>query len=277
MADGSSITVNNGGNLYAYGFITGSGSVTAKNGSTIYECLQFEDCRGGSQMTDMKNEVFPISQYYVQNIEVPVTYESGANEYAFTTVFMSKDAFPAKAKFIGSSGMFNMSSGSVTKQYNGAADRLEIVMNGSGTLAGIALDVGTTNIDSKKYDLALNSNITVTIGNGSTATISQDIAVLPGSKIIIEETAAVNLTSGKNLYVYDADEWGNFCYSKENVPFRAVGYAPGRTYTRTEADLVDAEIILKGSADLSAGNLYTTAGGANISGGEGATLKIKPY
>ncbi len=83
MNDGSTITVNSGGTLYAYGFITGSGSVTANSGATVYEMFQFMDFRGGTQSTDMQNGVFPLSQYYMQNIEVPMTIYSGATEYAY--------------------------------------------------------------------------------------------------------------------------------------------------------------------------------------------------
>ena len=36
MAENSSITVKNGGNLYAWGFISGSGSILAESGATVY-------------------------------------------------------------------------------------------------------------------------------------------------------------------------------------------------------------------------------------------------
>lgn len=71
MADNSSITVKNGGNLYAWGFISGSGSVLAESGATVYEFYQIADFRGGSASSNMGNKVFPFSQYFVQNIEVP--------------------------------------------------------------------------------------------------------------------------------------------------------------------------------------------------------------
>lgn len=45
MADNSSITVKNGGNLYAWGFISGSGSVLAESGATVYEFYQIADFR----------------------------------------------------------------------------------------------------------------------------------------------------------------------------------------------------------------------------------------
>ena len=80
MADNSSITVKNGGNLYAWGFISGSGSVLAESGATVYEFYQIADFRGGTASSNMGNKVFPFSQYFVQNIEVPLTLNAGANE-----------------------------------------------------------------------------------------------------------------------------------------------------------------------------------------------------
>ena len=91
MSAGSSINVNSGGNLYAWGFISGNGSgngsVTAESGATVYEFYQIADFRGGSASSNMGNNVFPFSQYFVQNIEVPLTIKSGATEKVFSGVY----------------------------------------------------------------------------------------------------------------------------------------------------------------------------------------------
>ncbi len=272
MAEGSNITVKNGGKLYAYGYITGSGSVTAKSGATVYEYFQIMDFRGGSQSTDdnMKtNGVFPLSQYYVQNIEVPLTLEYGSTEYAYTSIYMSSAEFSSSVAFISSkNAMFNLTSGAVTKRYDGSTDRLRIEANGNMTVSGITMEVGTSDLDSSDYELPVNSNITVTI-DGGTITMNQDMALLPGSEILIGEDAKCVLGSGYNVYVYDADQWGAYIYNDvgggpKNVKVTPVKYAPGRTYTRTEADLVDAKIQVEGIMDASNGHLYTTTGGANI-------------
>ena len=71
MEADSSITVSKGANLYAWGYIIGSGSVTVKSGGTVYEDFQVKDWRGGTAVSDMvdnKQKVFPMSQYYIQNI-----------------------------------------------------------------------------------------------------------------------------------------------------------------------------------------------------------------
>jgi hypothetical protein len=87
MADNSSITVKNGGKLYAWGFISGSGSVLAESGATVYEFYQIADFRGGSASSNMRHKVFPFSQYFVQNIEVPLTLNAGANEQVYSGVY----------------------------------------------------------------------------------------------------------------------------------------------------------------------------------------------
>ena len=275
MEGDSTITINNGGTLYAYGFVTGSGSVTAMDGAKVYENFQIMDFRGGSQSTDMENGVFPLSQYYIQNIEVPLTIHSGATEYAYTTVYMSNTDFGSAVAFIAKSGaMFNLNSGYVVKRYDGATDRLIVEAYGDMTFSSINMTVGTSSINSKNYDLPINSNLTVHVHEG-TITMNQDLALLPGAKIIIDEGAQGVLGSGINVYVYDADEWGTYA-GPGNKKWIALTYAPGRTYDRAAEDLVDAEIIINGSIDASKGYVYTTAGGANVYSTGTGEAKIQP-
>ena len=265
MEGDSNITVNNGGVLYAYGFITGSGSVIANSGAQVHENFQFMDFRGGSQTTDMDNGVFPLSQYYVQNIEVPLTLNYGATEYAYTTITMSGGAFGSAVDFIGpSDAMFNLTSGSVTKYYDGSRDRLVVDVNGSMSISPITMKIGLSNsLNSEKYELPVNSNISINVNNGSELYIAQDVAFLPGTEVIVKDGAVCILNEGVSIYIYDSDEWGGYA-APQNVKIIPITYAPGKKYVRTEADLVDAMVQIDGYIDASLGNVYTTAGGANI-------------
>ena len=269
MNSGSSITLNDTSKLYAWGFITGQGNITANSGTTVYEFFQFEDFRGGSQTLDetMKtNRVFPLSQYYVQNIEASLTVKAGASVICRTNVYMSYMSIAFNVDFIGGdSAMFALSSGFVTKRYDPATDRL--ILDGTGTFAcsSTSLEISGSSIDSADYILPLNSNISLYIRDGSAATISQDILLQPGTEIVVEEGAEVTLAEGTEIYAFDADQWQGYCYSNsKNVKLVALPYAPGRTYTRTESDLKDAKILVNGEIDASAGGIYTTAGGANV-------------
>ncbi|MBE6727638.1 MAG: hypothetical protein E7562_03210 [Ruminococcaceae bacterium] len=268
MEEGSSITVNNGGVLYAYGYITGSGSVSANSGAKVYEYFQIPDFRGGTQSTDMQNGVFPLSQYYVQNIEVPLKINSGAQEYSYTSLYMSRQDVSSSVAFIGpSNSMFNLTSGYVIKRYDVSTDRLIIELNGNMTVSPVSLKLGTNTLDSNEYELPINSNITVTAKSGSNIVMNQDLAMLPGSEIIIEDGANCTVGNGINIYIYDLDQWGNYAgaTNQQLIPVVNIAPVPGRVkYTRTAADLTDAKIQIDGYIDASAGYVYTTSSGANV-------------
>jgi len=268
MNSGSTITVNSGANLYVWGYISGAGTVTVKSGGTVHESFQVMDWRGGTASSGMLNnsqKVFPMSQYYVQNVEALMTLEAGAKEYCS----MVADIISVRqvtVNFIGSSGcMFNLTSGYVTKQYNGATDMLEVDFHGDITASEISLNlILSYGIDTSKYVLPLNSSFDMRAYSGSNVTFNQTISLHPGSKLQIDEGATVTLGSGKQVFVYDETEWKKEYYVFSNANFRPVRYAHSRVKTRTVADIVDAQVIINGTVDASAGNVYTTLGGANV-------------
>lgn len=269
MESGSNITVNSGGKLYAWGFITGSGTVTAKSGATVYEALQIEDFRGGSVTSEMNssgNRVFPFTQYYFQNVEVPITLEAGAAEIGYTAVFFGTMNYSigTTIDFIGDSdSLFTLKSGTVVKQYDGATDRLIMDVNGTMELNRVSMRIATTTVDSADFFMPINSNITVRINSGE-FTVNQDMALLPSAEIIVAEGAALTISEGYSVHVYDVSEWGNYaCLNgSSGTTYVAVQYAPGRTKTR--AALGDATVQIDGTLNATAGEIYTTTSGANI-------------
>ena len=272
MASGSTITVQSGGNLYAWGFITGSGSVTAKSGAAVHENMQIADFRGGTATTAIVNNAdtwkfFPFSQYFVQNIEVPLTLEKGATEYATTTIYMSSNAFSSEVKFIGDGALFTISNGSVTKAYDGSKDRLNLTVNGTVGISSMELSVSTMTINSGAYVLPITNNITINVNNGSVVNLTQDMALLPGAQVNVAHGASLNVPSGYNMYIYDGDQWGVYVFS--DYQWIPVPYAPSKTYTRTQADVTaDVKVDLNGALTVT-GGAYTTAGGANVYSSEG--------
>ena len=264
MNKGSSISVKSGGNLYAYGFISGEGSVLAESGSKVYENFQVKDWRGGSATSSIYSYAFPFSQYYVQNIEVPLTLEPGATEICNTAVNASSTAQSAQVTFIGTDGMFQISSGTLTKEYKASLDRLFVLLDGSGALNSVSLSgIPVVNsIDSTNFELPINSNITVKCLDGSNVTIGQKLKLLPSAEIDIEEGSTATIADGTSVYLYDKDDWGNFT---GNGKLYVVGYsaANGTTAKRNANSLVDARIDVNGTLNVN-GSLFTTNGGANI-------------
>ena len=262
MADNSSITVKNGGNLYAWGFISGSGSVLAESGATVYEFYQIADFRGGSASSNVGHEVFPFSQYFVQNIEVPLTLNAGANEQVYSGVYAMKSTHTTAINFIGDTGMFKVESGSFTKDYDEKTDRLVFTVNGEAALNTLSLKLAGTSVNSANYVLPITNNITINIQSGN-VTINQDAALLAGVEVNIAEDAGLTVANGKSIYFYDSDEWNSDNFVCGPCKFKSVAYAPGKAYNRSNNDLVDAKMDVNGSV-TAIGTIYTTKGGADI-------------
>ena len=273
MADNSSITVKNGGNLYAWGFISGSGSVLAESGATVYEFYQIADFRGGSASSNMGNSVFPFSQYFVQNIEVPLTLNAGANEKVYSGVYAMSTTYTTSINFIGNNGMFKVESGSFTKDYDEKTDRLVFTVNGKAALNTLSLKLASMSVNSASYELPITNNITINIQSGN-VTINQDAALLAGVEVNIAEGAGLTVANGKNVYIYDSDEWNSDNFVWGPCKFKSVAYAPGKAYNRTNADLKDTKIDVNGSV-TAIGAIYTTKGGADICSSNGTGKYIQ--
>lgn len=276
MADNSSITVKNGGSLYAWGFVSGSGSILAESGATVYEFYQIADFRGGSASSTIANggkKVFPFSQYFVQNIEVPLTLNAGANEQVYSGVYAMSSTYTTAISFIGDTGMFKVESGSFTKDYDEKTDRLVFTINGEAALNTLALTLAGISVNSASYVLPITNNITINIQSGNVI-INQDAALLAGVEVNIAEGAGLTVANGKNIYFYDSDEWSSDNFVWGPCKFKSVAYAPGKAYNRSNNDLVDAKMDVNGSV-TAIGAIYTTAGGADIcsSGGTGKYIQ----
>ena len=267
MADNSSITVKNGGKLYAWGFISGSGSVLAESGATVYEFYQIADFRGGSASSNMRHKVFPFSQYFVQNIEVPLTLNAGANEQVYSGVYAMKSTYTTAINFIGDTGMFKVESGSFTKDYDEKTDRLVFTVNGEAALNTLSLTLAGMDVNSASYVLPITNNITINIQSGN-VTINQTAALLAGVEVNIAEGAGLTVANEKNIYFYDSDEWNSDNFVWGPCKFKSVAYAPGKAYNRSDNDLVDAKMDVNGSV-TAIGAIYTTNGGADICSSNG--------
>ena len=273
---GSKITLNSGANLYAWGYITGDGEVIANSGSKVYEYFQITDWRGGSALSKMegnKQKVFPFSQYYVQNIEAPLTLKSGADEYTYLslTAKIIGDKTTTKATtvhFVGHSGaMFNMSAGSeFTKRYIPSQDRISFKTKGNVALQSISLTVstgvgiGNQTVNSADYVLPINNNVSLEIISG-TATISQDLSLQPGVNVTIDEGAEMKVSNGYKLYIYDKAEWSTkYVWTSVNGGIKQIAYTvsshPTRSLTNTMIDV--------NGALTAEGNIYTTKSSAEI-------------
>lgn len=304
LNSGSKITLNNGAILYAYGFVTGAGEIDARRGSKVYEQFQMYDWKGGSLATPMitsGKKVFPITQYFIQNVEASTTYHPGAELIGRTSIPIDEFIVNCNnVKIIGSlnsGAMFLMDEADmsentwVRKSYDAATDRQVYDVNSSAHLGsmiitfdltflqsnlvarGILWAMGITgnslDFDSRDYVLPVTNNLKIHLLSGDLG-ITQSSVLLPGSEIEIDKTATVHINSNQSLYLYDKAEWGEYIFKNPGMAYASrIKHRPGQTPTETQRSITDlnkigsASINVHGTFDVQ-GNIYTTASGANI-------------
>ena len=262
---GSKIIINSNAKLYAWGYISGEGEVIANSGSAVYEYFQIADWRGGSVTSSLlgnKEKVFPFSQYFVQNIEASLILKGGADEYTYLTLTAAKQTKSTSIHFVGKSdAMFNMTDGSeLTKYYSPSTDRTHFITKGNVSLKSISLTVSVNTVDSSKYVLPINNNVSLEIKSG-TVSICQDVALQPGVNITIDNGAEVKINKGYKLYVYDKAEWSeSYVFKSSNGGIRYVYYT---TTTHAKRTLTNTVLNVNGALTAE-GEIYTTKSGAEI-------------
>lgn len=177
LKPGSHMTINNGGYLRAWGFVTGdgtkdgagnylSGEIDARRGGTVHEMFQMGDWKGGDISFTIAMEIpgmnpcwrdmahlFPIYTYFIQNVESPVKYHPGASLICATSVNVAGDinAYANDIKVVGKEGeaaMFLMDEMAdaentwVRKYYDAKKDQQVYEVNSGAQLGSMVINLG---------------------------------------------------------------------------------------------------------------------------------------
>lgn len=312
LNQGSKIVLQDGSILRAWGFITGSGEIDARRGSLVRELFQLGDWKdfyfSGQGLirnmgSNLGEEIFPITQYYIQNVEAPVKYHPGSNlvsstcVYAFFPANMLGNGAPPMAMNVvmtannipivgvtGDDAMFLMDTNAdaentwVRKWYDASKDQQVYEINSGAHIGklviplvyGFGMEQALLDMNSGAYNLPITNNFKLHLLSGEMA-FTQATALLPGSEVEVDKEAIVHVynqgSSGVRegqLYVYDADEWGEYAMGAKS---REVTYSPsfdGAPGIRDLVNLEDASINVHGTFDTQGGYVYTTETGANI-------------
>ena len=272
MDEGSHISMESGSRLNCWGYITGKGTINVKNNATVLEGFQLGDWCGGTNATTLtgssnKGKAFPITHYFYQSIECPITYRPGAKALGSTHVNMSfvgtvgQDAVPlvgtSDAMFI----MDNVNASEdtwVMKDYDEETDYCYWTINSGASIGNLIVKIpNAIDVNSADYVLPICSNMAVVLNYGE-GSIGQHAVFLPGSKLIINKEGTLVLKN-VNVSMLDLTE-----YTGATI-YRAT-YSPtwGTTNPRSTS-VNDAEVFVHGKVELkNNGGLYTSASGANI-------------
>ena len=278
LEEGSTVTLNSGAHIYAWGYITGQGEIRVKNGAAVYEHFHMQDMKGSNDLSsnwlDNNQKTFPVNQYYIQNVEAPTKYYYGSQllgASAFTTSSSSTSPNVANGiKLIGtSSSLFNVDTDDeaawVRKSYDPATDRIIWEANSSASLGSLAISISGANMDTKDYILPITNNMTVHILSGLFK-ITQSSVMLPGAEIEIDKTATLRINAKDTkddamaLYLYDQAQWT----TNASLPVYSPSWANGKCpRSNSYKNMKDAAVYVKGKIEVN-GSIYTSAGGAAI-------------
>ncbi len=337
MEEGSHMTLQNGALLRAWGFMTGKGETDARRGSKVREQFQMGDWKGGSISFSMladDRHVFPITQYFIQNVESPVKYHPGALLSTTTSVSANFGSIGITAMandivIVGVSGgdpaMFFMDQEAdaentwVRKWYDAEHDIQTYDVNSGAHIGSMVLDLGKLGtqplvMNSATFVLPITNNMKIHLLSGQ-MDFTQTTALLPGAEVEVDKESTVTIYTNDDdlstlssfesqyntwvangqegdapekpilstgeLFVYDAEEWGNYAKGKGDTGTKytkVVKYSPswdgalvsgkpadGKPNVRSESTKPgDATINVHGTFNTGDGAVYTTAGGANI-------------
>lgn len=286
LNSGSTVTLEDGAVLYAWGYVTGDGEIHARRGSTVREFFQAYDWPGAGNAFNIYQEAeykktFPLNQYFIQNVEAATVYHPGSRLYtAFAAHGAGITAAADRIQVVGLSGenaMYLMDPAAdaentwVRKWYDVKNDKQVYDVNSGAHLGSMVINLpmlqalGMKEFDSKLFVLPLTSNMKIHLLTGE-MDITQSTEMIPGTEIEVDKEATVTVNPGVSLYLFDTDQWDKFA---RNAYAQVIGYSPswgGKPTARDVSSLEaigDAKLNVHGTFDIK-GRLLTTLSGANI-------------
>lgn len=258
-------TVDVYGTLYARGFVTGSGEVTAKSGSNIYQLMQIQDWRGGSATLNLYNDLMAINMYSFENIMANMTYEGGSSLSVQACIAASGNCFavdvPAMTDGTHGASIFILDeNGQIKTSYDKMHDRLDIRMT-KGTVEMQYLELNMPmgkneetgedqvfTINSANYPLAINDSMSITVEEGATLQTDHDLKFLPGSSVTVEKDAKMVVGKSSHLYFYSLDSYDTG-YANDQYRTR-LNYATIEQAGKIVPPTADAKLEVRGTLEL---------------------------
>lgn len=297
LGDNCHIVMKSGSVLTAYGYISGNvenSDVTIESGATVWEAFQVTDFRGGTATSSAvlkNNKIFPIGQYYIQNVETKLILQYGAIENVSSTMLkeVNMTLVSTDTGSDNDQGFLCLGENTqLTKWYDATNDRQKYVIEGingasnaTAKLSYMYMNLGyvlimNVELDSRKYVLPINNNMDISINNVAISA-PFDLVFMAGSTLTLDKDTKLDINS--NVYLYDTEQNLGFYYpgNAKIVPIKYT-VANGNKTTGTNAirqasEIKDASIIVNGKMTIN-GALYTTTYGSDITD---ATIQQQSY
>ena len=235
VESGASIVVANGGEFHNYGYVTGAGKMTAKNGAEIKDLYQIARFVGGGQMLAlfgldgesssaalsqfMKSGMpvdsypFPLPEAGSGNIAIQTKFEDGSKLVGTAKIYANELENYAEAEILGDGGLYVQDGGYITKKSTLSADRFTTLNKevyqfsgncslGSTTVAINLLDIFSMDLTSERFVYSISGNTTLKVAKGGTLSVKHAFRFMPGSELEVK--------AGGTLVLNEAPANGTF-------------------------------------------------------------------
>lgn len=266
------IAVN--GTLDSWGLITGSGTVTAVGGGTVYEPFIVCDFAGGSNMLQLyQANITPFKRYAMQNIQCTLVLDSSSTLYGRGCLYGDSRYNEVEIPIAASGGLFQLADGaSITRTYDSERQvsafpgigRENWTVSGGMTFGALEMNVLGVQISTGKCGFPLPYNLSMTLKNGS-YNIPNHLRVMPGAALTVGRKAT--LTVGGSLYVLDGLKQG----SMSGVRYASTEQLKNSSFSACGELTVDGGKLAVSSGAFFGGVVQSTGSGS-ISIAESAVL-----
>ena len=294
LSRGGTINLKSGAVLYAWGFVKGQdmdqgnnteasgvGKIVAESGATVWEDFQVGEWRGGTASSTIYSNkdswrFFPFQSYTIQNVEVPVEYQTGSKLKCYWAIFGNGQTFAVPFTAVGASAdkpLFVLGTGGTLKKwYDPTTDRVCYELGGGASIDAIQLTVMGESVSSSDYYLPIPANMHIALKSGCTLNLTKPMTMHAGSVVEVKSGATLNIQA--RVHMFDQEDWGTYCmYAYYYRTYRNLTSHYDRGNGTSKANLEDATLIVDGAVNVSNQMLYATQHGANICGNGGGTFK----
>ena len=266
------IAVN--GTLDSWGLITGSGTVTAVGGGTVYEPFIVCDFAGGNNLKNLyQADAAPFKRYAMQNIQCTLRLDSGSTLYGRGCLYGDSSYNEVEIPIAASGGLFQLADGAfITRTYDPERQvsafpdigRENWTVSGGMTFGALEMNVLSVQISTGKCGFPLPYNLSMTLKNGS-YNIPNHLRVMPGAALTVGRKAT--LTVDGSLYVLDGLKQG----SMSGVRYASTEQLKNSGFSACGELTVDGGKLAVNSG-ASFGGVVQSTGSGSISIAEGASL-----
>lgn len=266
------IAVN--GTLDSWGLITGSGTVTAVGGGTVYEPFIVCDFAGGNNLKNLyQADAAPFKRYAMQNIQCTLRLDSGSTLYGRGCLYGNDSYNEVAIPIVASGGLFQLADGAaITRTYDPERQvsvfpgigRENWTVSGGMTFGALEMNVLGVQISTGKCGFPLPYNLSMTLKNGS-YNIPNHLRVMPGAALTVGRKAT--LTVDGSLYVLDGLKQG----SMSGVRYASTEQLKNSSFSACGELTVDGGKLVV-SSGASFGGVVQSTGSGTVSIAKGAAL-----